>query len=182
MNPSGLVDHIRSGPEELLLDKPLRFRRRMRSNPCDFNEFLQALRASETIRTVDCGPHTELEITEDKWELLVKTLGRIKHIEHLELCSRAGYQDFRPFQAIADAIKIAHSLCKLRISYRSIWNDCTCQCSSRAHDLGRLLILALLSSWRNFRVRPSILCSSRYRLAPTYGRLPSIPNALVPTL
>jgi hypothetical protein len=49
MNPRELVDHIRSGPAELVLDKPLRFRRRTRSNPCDFNEFLQALHSSETI-------------------------------------------------------------------------------------------------------------------------------------
>jgi hypothetical protein len=48
MNPRELVDHIRSGPTKLVLGKPLRFRRRTRSNPCDFNEFLQALRSSET--------------------------------------------------------------------------------------------------------------------------------------
>jgi hypothetical protein len=50
MNPRELVDHIRSGPAELVLSKPLRFRRRTRSNPCDFSEFLQALQSTETIR------------------------------------------------------------------------------------------------------------------------------------
>jgi hypothetical protein len=69
MNARDLVDHIRSGPAELvLLDQPLRFRRRTRSNPCDFNEFLQALQSRETIRTVTCGVHRELGITEDEWD------------------------------------------------------------------------------------------------------------------
>jgi hypothetical protein len=45
MNPRELVDRIRSGPAELLLEEPLRFRRRTRSNSCDFNEFLQALQS-----------------------------------------------------------------------------------------------------------------------------------------
>jgi hypothetical protein len=49
MNPRELVDHIRNGPAKLVLDEPLRFRRRTRSNPCDFNEFIQALQSSETI-------------------------------------------------------------------------------------------------------------------------------------
>jgi hypothetical protein len=38
-----LVDHIRSGPAELVLHAPLHFRLRTRSNPYDFNEFLRAL-------------------------------------------------------------------------------------------------------------------------------------------
>jgi hypothetical protein len=54
MNPRELVDHIRSGPANVVLNKPLRFRRRTRSNPCDLNEFLQALQSSETIRAVNC--------------------------------------------------------------------------------------------------------------------------------
>jgi hypothetical protein len=53
MNPRELVDHIRSGPAELELKEPLRFRRQTRSNPCDFSEFLQALQCSEAIRTVE---------------------------------------------------------------------------------------------------------------------------------
>jgi hypothetical protein len=80
MNPRELVDYIRSGPAELVLDEPLRFRRRTHSNPCDFNEFLRALQSSETIRTVECLSHTYLGISEDEWVLLVKTLGRIRDI------------------------------------------------------------------------------------------------------
>jgi hypothetical protein len=51
MNARELVDHLRSsGPAELILYEPLpRFRRRTRSNPRDFNEFLEALQSSETI-------------------------------------------------------------------------------------------------------------------------------------
>jgi hypothetical protein len=50
MNPRELVDHIRSGPAELTLDTPLpRFRRRTRSNPYDFNEFLEALQSNKMI-------------------------------------------------------------------------------------------------------------------------------------
>jgi hypothetical protein len=119
MNPRELVDHIRSGPAALVLTKPLRFRRRTRSNPCDFNEFLQALRSSETIRTATCGSHRELGISEDDWVLLVKTLGSIKGIRVLNLYCRAGSLDFHPFQAVADAVKSAQSLCKLIIALDS---------------------------------------------------------------
>ena len=69
MNAHELVDLIRSGPAQLMLDEPLRFRRRTRSNPCDFNEFLQALQSSETIQRVKCESHTELGISEDQWVL-----------------------------------------------------------------------------------------------------------------
>ena len=69
MNPRELVDHIRSGPADSVLKEPLRFHRRTRSNPCDFNEFLQALQSSETIRTMDCmsllhvNKHTRMVLT-----------------------------------------------------------------------------------------------------------------------
>jgi hypothetical protein len=113
MNPRALVDHIRSGAAKLELDEPIRFRRRTRSNPCDFNEFLQALQTSETIRTATCGSHRDLGISEDEWVLLVKTIGSISDIEDLTLCCIAGSRDFHPFQAFADAVKNARSLCKL---------------------------------------------------------------------
>jgi hypothetical protein len=77
MNPRELVDHIHSGPAKLMIDKPLCFRRRTPSNPCDFNEFLQALQSSETIRDVTCFSQVQLGITEDQWVLLVTTLGHI---------------------------------------------------------------------------------------------------------
>jgi hypothetical protein len=115
MNPRELVDHIRSGPEKLVLNKPLRFRRRTRSNPCDFNEFLQALQSSVTIRTVQCGTPLELGLTEDEWVLLLKTTGRIRDIQNLTLGCSAGSRHFRPFQAVADAVENAQSLCRLEI-------------------------------------------------------------------
>jgi hypothetical protein len=95
MNARELVDHIRSGPVELVLDKPLpRFRRRTRSNPCDFNEFLDALQSSETIYTAACSSHRQLGISEDEWVLLFKTLGRIRYMQTLTLWCAVGSRDF----------------------------------------------------------------------------------------
>jgi hypothetical protein len=119
MNPRELVDHIRSGPSELKLDEPLRFRRRTRSNPCDFNEFIPALQSSETIRVVDCESHEVLRITEDEWVLLVKTLGRIRDIHDLRLHCTHGSRNFRPFHAVADAVNNAQSLRKLEVVINS---------------------------------------------------------------
>jgi hypothetical protein len=115
MNPRELVDYIRSGPAELQLNKPLRFHRRTRSNPCDFNEFLEALQSSETIRCVEWKSHLELDMSEDEWVLLVKTLGRIKGITDLSLSCKAGSRDFHPFQAIADAVNNAQSLREIQV-------------------------------------------------------------------
>jgi hypothetical protein len=117
MNPRELVDHIQSGPAELVLDKPLRFRRRTRTNSCGFNEFLQALQTSETIRTVNCESYQELGISKDAWVLLVKMLGSIKDIQQfeLEIFCAAGSRYFDPFQAVADAVNNAKSLRKLVI-------------------------------------------------------------------
>jgi hypothetical protein len=119
MNPRELVDHIRSGaPTFLLLGEPLRFRRRTRSNPCDFNEFLQALQSSGTIRSVClsvcCQSQQRLGISEDEWVLLVKTLGRIKNIQNLCFFCISG-PNFHPFQAVAEAVYSAHSLRKLEL-------------------------------------------------------------------
>jgi hypothetical protein len=118
MNPRELVNHIRSGPAYLLLDKPLRFRRRTRSNPCDFNDFLQALQSSKTIRSVKCESHLQLDITEDEWILLVKTLGRIRDIRRLEFCCERGSRYFNPFQAVAEAVNNARSLRNLEVKTR----------------------------------------------------------------
>jgi hypothetical protein len=115
MNPRELVDHIRSGPAELVLDEPLRFRRRTRSNPCDFNEFIQALQSSEMIREVVCCSHQRLGIVEDEWVLLVKTIGRIKDIKDLEFNFTPGSRNFHPFRAVAEAVNSAHSLRGLKI-------------------------------------------------------------------
>jgi hypothetical protein len=112
MNPRELVDHIRSGPTKLVLDKQLRFR----SSPCVFNEFLQLLQSSETIRTVTCKSQLQLGVTEDEWALLVKTFGGIKGITDLRLHCLHGSRSFHPFQAVANVLNNAQSLCKLVIS------------------------------------------------------------------
>jgi hypothetical protein len=56
MNLRELVDHVRTGPALLVLDKPLSFRRGTRSNPCDhdFNEFLTstAVQRDDSIRAL----------------------------------------------------------------------------------------------------------------------------------
>jgi hypothetical protein len=119
MDSRELVDHIHSGPVDVELKKLLRFRRRTyfngHFNPCDFDKFLQALQSSETIRSVHCGWHQTLGITEEEWALLVKTTGRIRDIQNLTLCCRAGSREFCPFQAVADAVTNAHILCKVII-------------------------------------------------------------------
>jgi hypothetical protein len=92
----------------------------MRSNhPCDFNEFLEALQSNETIRDVQCRSQLRLSITEDEWVLLVKTLGNIKDLERLEFFCTPGSRRFHPFQAVADAVNNAGSLCKL-----AVFQDC----------------------------------------------------------
>jgi hypothetical protein len=114
MNPRELVESIRRGPEELMLFEPFpRFRRRTRSNPCDFNEFLQALQSCETLRYVECFSQLDLGIAEDEWVLLVKTLGSIKGIQNLSLDCAQSSRNFRPFQAVAEALNNAHSLREL---------------------------------------------------------------------
>jgi hypothetical protein len=115
MNPRELVVHIRSGPDTLVLAEPLRFRRRTRSNPCDFKEFIQALQSSETIREVRCASQQTLCITEDEWVLLIQTIGRIRDIDNIRFWCQAGSRSFRPFQAVADAVNAAGSLSWLRI-------------------------------------------------------------------
>jgi hypothetical protein len=115
MNPRELVAHIRSGPSELKLDEPLRFRRRTRSNPCDFNEFIQALQSSETIRSVECESHRMLGIIEDEWVHLVKTFGSIIGVHNLILECTHGSRDFHTFQAVADAVSSTNSLYNLKV-------------------------------------------------------------------
>jgi hypothetical protein len=116
MNPRELVDHILSGPAELMLDEALP----TRSNPCDFNEFLAALQSSETIRYARCASHWRLGITEDEWVLLVRTLGRIKGIQNLRFSLSHSPRDFHPLQAIANAVNSAHSLCELVVEIETV--------------------------------------------------------------
>jgi hypothetical protein len=129
MNPRELVDYIRSGPAELVLHEPLSFR----SSPCDFDEFLQALASSETIRSVNCISHQELSITEDEWVLLIKTIGSISGIQRLVLNCEEGSRDFHPFQAVAAAVNKAQSLRKLHV---------VADCQAFPGDLSGLAALA----------------------------------------
>jgi hypothetical protein len=115
MNPHELLDHIRSGSAELVLRAPLRFPGQTSSTPYAFNELVQALQSSETIRSVDCYSHQQLGITEDEWVRLVKTLGVIKDVQRLRLNCKHGSHGFHPFRAIADAVKNAHSLHSLKV-------------------------------------------------------------------
>jgi hypothetical protein len=119
MNPRELVDHIRRGPAALELFEPLRFRRRTLFNPCDFNTFLQALQFSETIRCVKSGTQLHIGLTGDEWVLLVKTLGRIRDIQHLEFFCAPGSRDFHPLHAVAEAVNNARSLRKLVVEQHS---------------------------------------------------------------
>jgi hypothetical protein len=95
MNSRELVDRIRNGPAELVLAMPLRFRRRTRSNPCDFNEFQQALQSSETIRSVRCEAQDLLSISEDQWVLLVEAPGRVNNTQHLEFSRLSSFSGNR---------------------------------------------------------------------------------------
>jgi hypothetical protein len=111
-----LLDQIRSGPAELVLDKPLRFAPPSFFNTlCTFKKLLRALQSSKTIRTVTCKSQLHLRITEAEWVLLVKTIARIKNIQILRFVCKAGSRDFQPFQAVADAVNNARSLRDLRV-------------------------------------------------------------------
>jgi hypothetical protein len=118
MNPRELVDHIRSGPTELMLGEPFRFNHQTCSDPCDLNEFLRALQSSETILAVTCKLQRILQLGSDEWVLLVKSIGRIKCIDSLTLWLDADSHNFHAFQAVADAVNSAHSLRSLRLFVR----------------------------------------------------------------
>jgi hypothetical protein len=115
MNPRDIVDRIRSGPAQLMLDEPLRFRRRTRSNPCHFNDFLEALQSSETIRDVSCFSQLVSDITEDEWVRLLKTIGRIRNLNIFRFDFEPGASPDFHLQAVADAVNSAHSLLKIVI-------------------------------------------------------------------
>jgi hypothetical protein len=102
--PREVVDHILSGPAAIKLQRPLGFRDQTCSNPCDFNEILQALRSSVTIRHVECFSREDLEITEDEWILLVQTLGCITGIQNLWFSISYAPYNVHPFQAVSDAV------------------------------------------------------------------------------
>jgi hypothetical protein len=64
-----------------------------------------------------------LNISEDEWLRLVKTLGKIKGIQHLTVYCLEGDWYYHPFQAIADAVNSAQSLLILKVlpSYRVLF-------------------------------------------------------------
>jgi hypothetical protein len=99
--------HIESGPENITFNYPLRFRRRTRSNPYSFDDFLQALRSSRTIRSVECHNHEGLGITESEWCRLVQTFSSIRGLTELVVAWQHGSLHFHPLQAIADAVDSA---------------------------------------------------------------------------
>lgn len=105
--PQEVMDHIESGPENINFNYPLRFRRRTRSNPYSFDDFLQALRSSRTIRSVECHNHEGLGITESKWCRLVQTFSSIRGLTELVVAWQHGSLHFHPLQAIADAVDSA---------------------------------------------------------------------------
>jgi hypothetical protein len=123
MHVRELVDLIRSGPASLKLFEPIRSHYEQtidwqhRSNPCDFNDLLQALRCNETIQDLWLGVSTPtMDISEEQWVSLVKTIGSMKGIKYLALKCAPGSRDFDPFHAVADAVNNAHSLIGLILS------------------------------------------------------------------
>jgi hypothetical protein len=76
MNPRELVDHIRNGPAELVLDEPL-VSAVERSNPCDFNEFCKHCSLVETPE-LRCVVAPVIGYHRRRVGLLVQALGSIK--------------------------------------------------------------------------------------------------------
>jgi hypothetical protein len=146
MSARELVDHIRSGPTSLLLDCKLRFRRRSGdTNPCNFNELIQALRCNETIREVGVVSRLEIGIAKKQWVRLVKTIGSMKGIKYLILNCEPGSHDFDTFQAVADAINNAHSLIELVLIVD--WNSA----SSPRHPSGVFALAKALREHTNLQ-------------------------------
>jgi hypothetical protein len=90
------------------------------SIPYEFNDITRVLQSrllqsSVTIRTVNCRSHREYGISEDKWVLLVQTLGCITGIQNLRFSVNNASHNFRPLQAISNVVRSAHSLRTLGI-------------------------------------------------------------------
>ena len=110
MKPYELFDLIRlDDPEELELKHTLRFRRRSRSNPCSFDDLIQALQSNESIRTVRCQGNVSLGITQEEWFLFVQTLGKIPALRQLSFLGQ-DVPNVPPVQAVADAVGSARLL------------------------------------------------------------------------
>jgi hypothetical protein len=115
MKPYELFDKIRlNNPSELELKHTLRFRRRSRSNPCSFDDLLQALQSNESIHTVRCQGDISLGITQEEWFLFVETLGRIRGLRQLSFLGQ-NVPNVPPAQAVANAVGGARLLRTLQI-------------------------------------------------------------------
>jgi hypothetical protein len=75
------------------------------------------MQSSETIRYISCKRHLKLGISEEEWVLLIMAIGRIKDIQNLSLYCMPGSHDFRPFEAVADAVNNAHTIRKLTMCF-----------------------------------------------------------------
>jgi hypothetical protein len=119
LSPRGVVDYILSGPAKIEFMMPICFSNQTHSNPCDFNDLLQALRSNVTIRQVKCYMCQNMGFTEDEWVLLVQTLGCIAGIQNMcFIIDHVSY--YYSFQAISDAVNSAHSLHTLSISLNQL--------------------------------------------------------------
>jgi hypothetical protein len=115
MKPYELFDLIRlNNTNELELKHTLRFRRRSRSNPCSFDDLIQALQSNESIRTVRCQGNVSLGITQEEWFLFVRTLGTIPALRQLSFLGQ-DVPNVPPVQAVADAVGSARLLQKFQI-------------------------------------------------------------------
>jgi hypothetical protein len=136
MKPSELFDLIRlNNPSELELKHTLRFRRRSRSNPCSFDDLIQALQSNESIRTVRCQGNVSLGITQEEWFLFVQTLGTIPALRQLSFLGQ-DVPNVPPVQAVADAVGSARLLGTFQIGEGVILFGSRTGFEALCHNLG----------------------------------------------
>jgi hypothetical protein len=136
MKPYELFDLIRlNNPNELELKHTLRFRRRSRSNPCSFDDLIQALQSNESIRTVRCQGNISLGITQEEWFLFVQTLGKIPALRQLSFLGQ-DVPNVPPVQAVADAVGSARLLRTFQIGEGVILFGSKTGFESLCHNIG----------------------------------------------
>jgi hypothetical protein len=136
MKPYELFDLIRlNNPNELELKHTLRFRRRSRSNPCSFDDLIQALRSNESIRTVRCQGNVSLGITQEEWFLFVQTLGTIPALRQLSFLGQ-DVPNVPPVQAVADAVGSARLLRTFQIGEGVILFGSKAGFEALCHNIG----------------------------------------------
>lgn len=116
MQPQTLLDTIRGTPIELKLFETIRFRRRTRSNPCDFNMILQALKVNKSITVLICSRHFMSGITSDEWFRFLQNLGSIQNLTELYFVCNSRV----PVMAILHAVSTSRSLRKLLFGHDNI--------------------------------------------------------------